>query len=111
MHDAIPLPNLSSCFALQIRAKLKRRVHWFCCVCFHIHNMPMSVRFFKPPLTSFHRLVGFYLMCHDGNLFTFFQDYCSPIVSLQALARRRVSFTTFSLFIYQSVFFSGVLPS
>src|SRR6266496_5714969 len=60
MHDAIPLPNLSSCFALQIRAKLKRRVHWLCCVCFHIHNMPMSVRFFKPPLTSFHRLVGFY---------------------------------------------------
>src|SRR2546428_721233 len=61
MHDDIALSDLSSCRTRQIRAKLKRRVHWLCCVCFHIHNMPMSVRFFKPPLTSFHQLVGFYL--------------------------------------------------
>ena len=61
MYDDIALSDLSSCFALQIRAKLKGRVHWLCCVCFHIHNMPMSGRFFKSPLTSFHQLVGFYL--------------------------------------------------
>src|SRR5690348_70910 len=60
MHDDIALPDLSSCRTRPIRAKLKRRVHWLGCVCVHLHNMPMRVRFFKPPLTSFHQLVGFY---------------------------------------------------
>src|SRR5207244_12573046 len=68
MHDGIALSDLSSCRTRQIRAKLKRRVHWLCCVCFHIHNMPMSVRFFKPPLTSFHQLVGFYRVSYRHRL-------------------------------------------
>jgi hypothetical protein len=77
MHDDIPLPDLSSCRTRQIRAKLKRRVHWLCCVCLHIHNMPMRVRFFKPPLTSFHQLVGFYQLADVYGLLLLQYELCS----------------------------------
>ncbi len=47
-HD-IALPNLSSCLALQVRAKYLRGIHLFCACFVHLHSLQIDARFFHSP--------------------------------------------------------------
>jgi hypothetical protein len=60
MHYYVALPDLPSCLARLIGAKLPGGIHLLCLCRFHGHSIADACLLFNPFRTPFHQLVGFY---------------------------------------------------